>query len=104
MKNSSPDPIHQPLPNPKPIPYSHKGGTHLAEADLRDLIRGLSPGWYTSQILHPRYQVWAINNGRKVGGTTSLAKKLRELVGPENVRTLASKHRAYFLSEDLVSE
>lgn len=38
----------------------------LTSQDLVEVITGLSPGWYRSRDLHPRYKAWAESQHREV--------------------------------------
>lgn len=98
-----PLPPVQPLPEPEPLPepsgLSREDAAKSVHLDeVQEVVRGLEPGWYTTMLLHPRYRVWADNNGRRVSSRTALAFKLGELVGPENIRIGNAKVREYRLT------
>lgn len=70
--------------------------------DFLDLVKGLTPGWYTSRMLYPRYLVWAENNMHEPVGMHSLGARLRAFVGNENVKVLSDKQRAFRFTADLI--
>lgn len=91
-----------PLPEVRPLHFENPMG-QLQAAELLEIVQGLEPGWYTTALLHPRYRVWAENNGRRVLSKTALAFRLNQLVGKENIRIGLYKFREYRLTEEVVN-
>jgi hypothetical protein len=97
------DSMTKPLPKVRPIAKDVRDVLEPSRPDLLELIRGLEPGWYTSRSLYPRYKVWAENRNYRPAGMHSLGARLRNLVGPENVKVMPDDQRAFHLTQELVS-
>lgn len=62
-------------------------------ADVRAMLQGLEPGWYTSASLLPRYNAWADQNGRSATGAKHLGEALGRMDFPR--RKAHGNVRAY---------
>lgn len=85
------------LPDVSPMPLAEVRRVVLSECDVFEIIKGLKPGWYTTDMLYPRMLAWATSKGRHPAKLIQLAVRLRGIVGPENVHVVSGKNRAYRL-------
>ena len=96
-------PAHPIVGNYPPPPPNPR---RLTVEDLRSLVAGLEPGRYSTRVLWPRYQAWAVMKGRPEVHPRAFGKYMRAFVGGENVEVVSggNTRRIFHLLAEHVSE
>jgi hypothetical protein len=74
----------------------------VSPEDVRAVLVGITPGWYRTADLYPRYAAWAASKGREVASAKTLGEVIRRGLRLER-RTVHGHVAAWHVTEDLTS-
>lgn len=89
------------LPDVEPMDLTPKYA--LDDNDVKEVLKGLKPGWYTTRMLFPRYEAWAAREQKPLASPGQFGIVMKRITTPPGNIKAHNNVRLWWVSEDLTS-